>query len=192
MCHPAVAIGFSILQTFAQQQGQKKQGKAVFGYQVDKQRRTIASAADAARHQYQGVLDRTMQVRAAATQDVNNQLRAYQEGQGRARASTAAGGLLGATVEEAGLDFARQFVEARTSRLMNLTWEENQLLASAQGIYAQQRARTEATTFAPVAGPNRLAGVAQIGASIANTWVQTQGHSFWGGEAPALNTPGEG
>jgi hypothetical protein len=181
MCHPAVAIAFTVLQAGAQYMGQSRQAKATHKYQVEKQRLTVASAADAARHQYQGLAARTEQVRAAATQDVNNQLKAYQRAQGSLRAAASAGGVMGDTVEEAGIDFAQQFVDARTSRLMNLSWEENQILASAQGIYAQQRGRTEGTTFAPVPVPSALGAVAQAGAGAANIWMNTQGHPFWGG-----------
>lgn len=181
MCHPAVMIAFTVLQAGAQYYAQKKQAGATYDYQVSRQRLTIASAADASRQQYQGLIGRTAQVRAAATQDVNNQLKAYQRAQGSLRTAAAAGGVLGSSITEASMDFAHQFVEARTSRLMNLSWEEDQLLASAQGVYAQQRGRVEGTTFAPIPVPSPLVAFAQAGASIGNTYMQTQDNPFWGG-----------
>ena len=184
MCHPAVAIGFAALQAGAQYMGEAKQAKATQAYQVEKQRLTVASAADAARHQYQGLAARTEQVKAAATQDVNNQLKAYQQAQGRLRTAAASGGILGESVEEAGRDFAQQFVAARTSRLMNLSWEESQILAASEGVYAQQRGRTEATSFGPIPFPSTLEAFARVGSSVANTWMNTQGDPFWGSINP--------
>ena len=180
MCHPVAMMAFTVLQAGAQHMGQEKAARATHKYKVEQQRLTVASAADAARHQYQGLLARSMQAKAAATQDVNNQLKAYQSAQGRARVSAAAGGLDGMSVDEVGMDFAQQFVAARTSRLMNLSWEEEQLMASAQGIYAQQRGRVEGTTFAPIARPSPLATFSQMGAGMANVWAATSEHKFWG------------
>ena len=180
MCHPAVAMGFSVLQAGAKYIGERRQAEATYKYKLEKQKLTIASAADAARHQYQGLIDRTAQVRASATQDVNNQLKAYQQAQGRAQVSAAAGGVMGGSVDERSMDFARTFVEARTSRLMNLSWEERQLLAASQGIYAQHRGRQEGTTFAPIAMPSPMVAAAQAGGAMGNIWMNTRNHPMWG------------
>ena len=62
MCHPAVMIAFTALSAAAQHSGQARQASATYKYQLEKQRLTIASAADAARHQYQGLAARTAQI----------------------------------------------------------------------------------------------------------------------------------
>ena len=161
MCHPAVMIGFSALQAGAQYMGEKAQAEATYKYQLEKRYATEATAADAARHQYQGLAARTEQVRAAATQDVNNQLGAYLQAQSRLKVAAAAGGVSGGSVEEAGQSFARKYIDSRVSRLMNLTWEENQIFANIRGVEAQQRGRHEGAGFGPVAMPSPLGAAAE-------------------------------
>ena len=179
MCDPGVAIAFAALQAGAQYIGEAQQSKATFKYQTEKQRLTVASAADAARHQYQGLLDRTEQVRAAAAQDVDNISNAYRQAQSRARVSAVTGGVMGGSVEEQGHSYAKKAIEARTSRLMNLDYEQSQISAALSGVAAQHRGRQEGASFAPVTQPDPFTIVARLGTDIANIWSVTQDDDFW-------------
>lgn len=166
MCHPAVVIGFQALMAVSEYQGQKKQGEATYGHLMNVREQTEASAADAARHQYQGIAERTSQARAAASLDVQNATQEYQRASATGRVSAARGGVMGSSSEAVHSNFAQRFENYHTSRMQNLSWEEAQLLANARGIQAQQRSRVEGTSFAPIAMPSPMKAAASIAASV--------------------------
>lgn len=183
MCHPGVVIGFQALMAGAQYIGEKRQAEATYDYQLEKQELTIATAADAARHQYQGIADRTMQARAAAAQDVQNAMSEYRRASASSRVAAAAGGVMGASVDESAQDFASRFENYHSARMKNLSWEEAQLLASARGIESQHRGRVEGTMFAPVAMPSAMGLVASIGQGVMDAYKLFPTDDFWGSYA---------
>ena len=99
MCHPAVIIGFQALTAASSYMGQKAQAEATYDYQMDKRAATIATAADAARHQYQGIAERTSQAKQSAAQDVQNATREYMRASASGRVAAARGGGMGSSVD---------------------------------------------------------------------------------------------
>ena len=180
MCHPGVMIGFQALMAVAQYQGEKAVAESTYDYKLDVQAKTVATAADAARHLYQGNADQTMQTTAAASQDIQNLSNEHMRAAARARSSAAAGGVLGVSIEDATRDFEHQYVTHHQSRLQNLSWDQAQLMANARGIEAQTRGRVEGTMFAPIAMPSPYAAIAAIGASVMDAYKMFPTHGMWG------------
>ncbi len=180
MCHPAVVIGVQLVATAAQQMGQEKQAKSTYNYSVDKQRKTIASAADSARTEFQGIADRHTQAVQAAHRDVQNATKEYQRAQAANRVAAVAGNVAGLSVNEAEQAFTQRFAEYQANRMQNLSMEQAQLVASAEGIRAKQRARVEGTMFAPIAGANWIEGVAQVANSVFTAYDMFPESPMWG------------
>jgi hypothetical protein len=190
MCHPAVAIGFSALAAGAQYVGQQQQAKATYKYQLKRQQQTVAASADAARQQYHGSADRTSQARAAASVDVQNAMKQYRRASASGRVAAAGGGVMGESVEAAAGEFAQRFEDYHASRMQNLTWQEAQLLSTAQGIHAQHRGRVEGAGFAPVAMPSQLQLVASIGQGVMQAYSDFPNDPMWGPMRRAFGTEG--
>tara|TARA_R110000787_G_scaffold186566_7_gene298291 strand:+ start:437 stop:961 length:525 start_codon:yes stop_codon:yes gene_type:complete len=169
-------IAFQALTAGAQYMGEKAQGEATYDYQIAKQKATIATAADAARHQYQGNADRMDQVRQSAAQDIKNLTSSYLGAEADARSSAAAGG-----VQAKEDNFANTYQEHHATRLKNLSWEERQLTANSRGIAAQTRARVEGTAFAPVPMPSMFGVVSAIAGSVFDAYSAFPEHSWFEG-----------
>jgi len=58
--------------------------------------------------------------------------------------------------------------------MTNLSWEEDQILASMAGVEAQQAGRFEASIGNPIAQPNVFGALTQMGASAFDA------AGFWG------------
>ena len=97
----------------------------------------------------------------------------------QSRASAAAGGVSGTSVEEASYEFAQRRADFLATRMQNLSWEEEQLLATSRGIEAQHRGRVEGAKFAPVAMPSALGMIAGIGSGIMDAYSMFPEHSMW-------------
>ena len=121
MCHPAVIIAASVMQAGAQYLGAEQQADAMYKYNMERQKMTIANAADAARHQWEGIAAKTQQTRARAQLDINNALRNYRKADAKGQVSASAGGVEGLSVNEQELDWAQRFSDSSTSIAMNLS-----------------------------------------------------------------------
>lgn len=146
--------------------GQKAQAEASYSYQLDRQKQTVAMAADAARQKYHGVQTRMEQSRAAAAQDVANVQRAYTEAASSGRVAAVAGGVSGLSVTESQQDFSLRYVEAASSRFENQSWDEAQLSDHLGGIEAEQKGRVAGAQFGPVAQPNAMAAAFSVMGSV--------------------------
>lgn len=197
MCLPAAAAGFGLTagQMFGIQTalsaltigtqfiGQQQQAKAIYEHQERQGALQRQIAADAARDQYMGMLKRQSQVREAAAQDVQDALGKTVRASASARVAAAAGGVTGGVVEEASENLGRQFEDWAAKRMTNLSWEEDQIMASMKGIEAQQKGRVAASIGDPVSMPSPLLSLAQFGASMfdAASFWGTQGQNWPGG-----------
>ena len=179
MCHPAVAIAFSTLQAVAQEQGERRQAKATFNYQVDKQRQTIAIAADAARTQYQGLEAQRQQAHSSAALDVSAAFNEYRRAASSSRVARSAAGVAGLSAAEEDQEFARKYAVGRAHRMMNLSAENTQLLVGKKKIFAQQKGRVAASRITPIAQPATATTLFRIGGGIMDAYSATPEHSFW-------------
>lgn len=176
---PALAMAnmqfaMSALTIGAQYIGQQKQAEAMAEYQKLKMERTQAAAADAARTQYQGLLERQSQVRQQAALDVQDALTQNMEAQASARVAAAAGGVSGGSVDEGIGQFSREYEDWASRRMTNLQWEEDQIYLSMESVRAQQEARGNAAMGQPIQQPSALAALGQLGASAFDA------AGFWG------------
>lgn len=163
----ALAIG-------AQYIGQQKQADAMEEYQQLKTERTQAAAADAARVQYQGLLERQSQVRQQAALDVQDAMTQTAEAQASARVAAAAGGITGVSVDEGINQFSREYEDWASRRMTNLSWEEDQIAASMLGVQAQQEGRVNQSMGSPIMQPSPFAALSQLTSSAFDA------AGFWG------------
>ena len=117
-------FAMSALTIGAQYIGQQRQADAMEEYQDLKMERTQAAAADAARFQYQGLLERQSQVREQAALDVQDALTRTAEAQASARVAAAAGGVAGGSVDEGIGQFSREYEDWASRRMTNLQWRK--------------------------------------------------------------------
>lgn len=92
---------------------------------------------------------------------------------------------MGSSVEEVHQEFASRYEDYHASRELNLSWEEQQLIAQASGIQAQQRSRVEGTMFAPVQGANPFATAATVVQGVFSAYQAFPEHGMfegWSGE----------
>ena len=167
-------FAMSALSIGAQFIGQQKQADALYEHQERQGERQRQIAADAARHQYMGLLKRQSQAKEAAAQDVQSALSKTMQANAAARVAAAAGGVTGASVDEGISEFGRQFEQYTANRMTNLSWEEDQILSSMAGVEAQQAGRVEASIGNPIAQPNVIGALSQMGAAAFDA------AGFWG------------
>lgn len=167
-------FAMSALTISAQHAAQRAQQRAIYEHQEKQSKMQRQIAADAARHQYEGMLARGSQAKAAAAVDIQSAMGQYLQASGAARAAAAGGGVMGTSVDEVTRSFAGQYEEYAASRAMNLTWEEDQIASRMEGINAQQQGRIAASIGDPIAMPSPFGAMAQIGAS----WFDAA--RFWG------------
>jgi len=167
-------FAMSALTIGAQYMGQQAQQEAIFEHQEKQSAMQRQVAADAARHQYEGMLARGSQAKASAAMDIQNAMGQYLQTSGAARAAAAGGGVMGTSVDEVTRDFASQYEEYAASRAMNLSWEENQIASQMEGIAAQQEGRNQASIGDPIAMPSPLVALSQMGSSAFDA------AAFWG------------
>ena len=167
-------FAMSALTIGAQYIGQQRQADAMEEYQDLKMERTQAAAADAARFQYQGLLERQSQVREQAALDVQDALTRTAEAQASARVAAAAGGVAGGSVDEGIGQFSREYEDWASRRMTNLQWEEDQIYASMQSVKAQQESRVNQAMGQPIQDPSFLGALGQLGAAGMNA------AGFWG------------
>ena len=167
-------FAMSALTIGAQYIGQQKQADALYEHQERQGERQRQIAADAARHQYMGLLKRQSQAKEAAAQDVQSALSKTMQANAAARVAAAAGGVSGASVDEGISEFGRQFEQYTANRMTNLSWEEDQILSSMAGVEAQQAGRFEASIGNPIAQPGVLGALGQLGAAAFDA------AGFWG------------
>jgi hypothetical protein len=154
--------------------GQQKQADAMYEHQTKQGELQRQIAADAARHQYMGLLKRQSQAKEAAAQDVQSALGKTMSANAAARVAAAAGGVSGTSVNEGVSQFGRQFEEYTANRMTNLSWEEDQILASMEGVNAQQAGRNAASIGDPIAMPNALGALGALGGAAFDA------AGFWG------------
>lgn len=167
-------FAMSALTIGAQYIGQQRQADAMEEYQDLKMERTQAAAADAARFQYQGLLERQNQVREQAALDVQDALTRTAEAQASARVAAAAGGVAGGSVDEGIGQFSREYEDWASRRMTNLQWEEDQIYASMQSVKAQQEGRVNQAMGQPIQDPSLLGALGQMGAAAFDA------AGFWG------------
>ena len=167
-------FAMSALTIGAQFLGQQKQADALYEHQERQGQRQRQIAADAARHQYMGLLKRQSQAKEAAAQDVQSALSKTMQANAAGRVAAAAGGVSGASVDDGISEFGRQFEQYTANRMTNLSWEEDQILSSMAGVEAQQAGRVEASIGNPIAQPNIFGALTQMGASAFDA------AGFWG------------
>ncbi|QDP54788.1 MAG: hypothetical protein Unbinned5784contig1000_31 [Prokaryotic dsDNA virus sp.] len=167
-------FAMSALTIGAQYMGQKEQAEATYQWQEEQAKATQKVAADSARHQYMGLIMRGEQARAAAAQDIQGALGQTVEASARARVASAAGGVTGTSVDEASSNFAMQYEDFASNRMTNLSWEEDQIAMSMEGVRAQQEGRNQASIGDPIAMPSPFGALAQMGSSAFDA------AGFWG------------
>lgn len=180
MCAPMTApmmgqIAFQSLAIASQFVGQSQQASAQARYQQERLEQTEAAAAVAARDQYMGMLRRQSQVREAAAQETQTNFQRSMQAAAASRVAAAAGGVSGISAEETTNAISRQYSDWAASRATNLTWQEQQIRASMDGIRAQQISRVQGAIGSPIAGPSPFAALMQIGAAgfeAYNTYTQ--------------------
>jgi hypothetical protein len=166
MCAPVAAqIGFQALAIGAQYIGASMQADAQAKFQNERLEQTEAAAAVAARDQYMGMLRRQSQVREAAAQETQTNLQRSMQAAASSRVAAAAGGVSGVSAEETTREIGRQYSDWAASRATNLTWQEQQIRASMDGIRAQQIGRVQGAIGSPIAGPSPFATLMQMGAA---------------------------
>lgn len=176
---PALAMAnmqfaMSALTIGAQYMGQKQQADSLAKHQKEKLERTQVAAADAARLDYQNLLERQNQVRQSAALDVQDALSQTIEAQSSARVAAAAGGVTGGSVDEGVTQFGREYEDWASRRMTNLSWEEDQILANMQSVRSRQEARVNAAVGNPIAQPSLAGALGQMGASAFDAT------RFWG------------
>lgn len=154
----ALSIGMSYV-------AQEQQAKAIYEHQKEQAKATQTAAADAARHQYMGLLERGSQAQEAAAQDVQKALGQTIEASASARVAAAAGGVTGGVVDETVSQWGQEFTEWAANRMKNLSWEEAQIEASMRGVQAQQEGRMQQAVGDPVMMPSPAVALSQIGAA---------------------------
>lgn len=176
---PALAMAnmqfaLSALTIGAQYMGQQAQAEAMQEYQELKQERTNAAAADAARMEYQGLLQREDQVRQSAAQDIQDAMVQTAQTEASARVAAAAGGVSGTSVSEGVGSFSREYENWVSRRMTNLNWEEDQIMASMQAVKAKQEGRQNAAMGQPIEQPSLLGAFGQMTSSAFDA------AGFWG------------
>ena len=73
----------------------------------------------------------------AANLDVRNATKKYMEASASARTSSAAGNVSGQSVADVTQQFSQRFADYQASRMQNLNWDQQQLLATSRGIQPQ-------------------------------------------------------
>jgi hypothetical protein len=167
-------FAMSALTIGAQYMGQRTQADAMERFQQDKMERTKVAAADAARIEYQGMLDRQDQVRQSAAMDVQDAMTQAAEATGSARVAAAAGGVAGGSVDEGISQFGREYEDWASRRMTNLAWEEDQIFSSMQSIRSKQEARVNSAMGDPIQDPSLIGALGQMGASAFDA------AGFWG------------
>jgi hypothetical protein len=180
MCDAVSYIAFNALTTYATYQAEGEAADELYEHKVTQQERTMTVAADAARHEWQGIAENTMQTRAAAAVDIQNSMDDARALAATGQVAAGAAGTMGNTSAERQWDWSMQFKKWHGARLQQLSFSERQNMARSYGVETKLAGRFAGATFDPIAQPSLLGSLGQVGASVAGAKGLFPNDPFWG------------